>query len=74
MHSFGKLLHTLVYSFQGKMLMPGVQVYCMVAVNSSLVLLGTSTGEILVYDGYEKKLKHQLAPLGDTILCLVHFK
>ncbi len=54
------------------MLTPGVLVYCMVAVGPSMVLLGTSTGEVLVYDGHERKLKHSLAPLKDTILCLVH--
>ena len=59
---------------QGKMMMPGMQVLSMVAVNSRLVLLGTSVGVILVYDGYEQTLKHQLAPLDDSILCLVHIK
>jgi len=59
---------------QGTMLPPKVLVYCMAPIDSSLMLLGTNTGVVYVYDGYERKLKHQLAPLGDSVLCLLYFK
>ena len=49
-------------------------VYCMTSIDSSLMLLGTNMGMVYVYDGYDRKLKHQLAPLGDSVLCLLHFK
>ena len=49
-------------------------VYCMMSIDSSLVLLGTNMGMVYVYDGYDRKLKHQLALLGDSVLCLLHFK
>lgn len=56
------------------MMAPKTLIYCMVAVDSSFVLMGTSKGSILVYDGYDKKLKHSLKLLEDSVLCLVHFK
>ena len=59
---------------QGTMLPPKVLVYCMAPIDSSLMLLGTNTGVVYVYDGYDRKLKHQLAPLGDSVLCLLYFK
>jgi len=43
------------------MLPPKVLVYCMAPIDSSLMLLGTNTGVVHVYDGYDRKLKHQLA-------------
>ena len=63
-----------LYTPQGMMMSPSVQVFCITAVESSLVLMGTNTGVILVYDGYERKLKHQLNPLNDSVLCLAQFK
>jgi len=56
------------------MLPPKLLVYCMAPIDSSLMLLGTNTGVVYVYDGYDRKLKHQLAPLGDSVLCLLYFK
>jgi len=56
------------------MLPPKVLVYCMAPIDFSLMLPGTNTGVVYVYDGYDRKLKHQLAPLGDSVLCLLYFK
>lgn len=52
----------------------GTLVYSMVAVDSSLVVMGLSSGSILVYDGYDKKKKHELKCLDDSVLCLAHLK
>ena len=60
--------------YQGMMLTQKELVYCMTSIDSSLVLLGTNMGVVYVYDGYDQKLKHKLAPLGDSVLCLLHFK
>ena len=59
---------------QGKMMPHGTLIFSMVAVDSSLVLLGSNSGSILVYDGFEKKQKHVLRSLQDSVLCLVHIK
>lgn len=48
-------------------------VYSMVAVGTTLVVLGTNTGHLLVYEGYNKK-EHRLPPLKDSILCLYHVR
>ena len=55
-------------------MIPLVKVYSMVAVQSSHVLLGTDSGQILVYDGYSRKKSHQFSPLHDPVLCLQYFK
>lgn len=49
-------------------------IYSMVAVDSSLVLMGSSTGVIFVYDGYDKELKYSLKSVQDSVLCLIHVK
>ncbi len=59
---------------QGKMMQHGTIIFSMVAVDSSLVLMGSNSGHILVYDGHEKKLKHSLKCLQDSVLCLIHIK
>ena len=57
---------------QGTILTNDMSVYCMVMVSSNTVLLGTSTGAILlyVYNGSEFKMKNRLAQLSDSVLCL----
>lgn len=59
---------------QGMMMPPGTLIFSMVAVDSDLVLLGSNSGSILVYDGFEKRHKHALRNLQDSVLCLVHIK
>ena len=56
------------------MMPPGILIFSMVAVDASLVLLGCNNGGILVYDGFEKKQKHALQTLQDSVLCLLHIK
>ena len=56
------------------MMPPGTLVLSMVAIESALLLMGTSSGNLFVYDSYDRKLKHQLACVGDSVLCLVYFK
>ena len=56
------------------MLSPNELVYCMAPIDSSLMLLGTNTGVVYVYDGYDRKMKHQLARLEDSVICLLYFK
>lgn len=57
------------------MMMPhGIVIYSMVAVDSSLVVMGSNSGDILVYDGNDKKIKHSLKNMEDSILCLTYVK
>lgn len=57
------------------MMMPyGIVIYSMVAMDSSLVVMGSNSGDILVYDGNDKKLKHSLKNVEDSILCLTYVK
>ena len=56
------------------MMQKGTLIFSMLAVDSSLMLMGSNKGYILVYDGFEKKLKHTLRGLDDSILCLIHIK
>ena len=51
------------------MMPQNVLIYTMVSIGQSLVLLGTNTGEIIVYENYDKK-EYKLAPLEDSVLCL----
>ncbi len=67
------MLHHM-YTLQGMMMPHGTLIFSMVAVDSSLVLLGSNSGNILVYDGFEKKRKHVIRTLQDSVLCLVHIK
>lgn len=60
------------FLFQGRMMPQNTMVYCMVAVGT-LVVLGTNTGHLLVYEDYDKK-EHRLPPLKDSIICLYHVK
>ena len=56
------------------MVQHGTLIFSIVAVDSNLVLMGSNKGDILVYDGYDKKQKHSLKSLGDSVLCLIHIK
>lgn len=56
------------------MMPPNTLIYSMVAVNSSFVLMGSNSGSIFVYDGYDQMLKHSLRSLEDSVLCLIHVK
>jgi leucine-rich repeat kinase 2 len=57
---------------QGKIIEQNSAVCCIVAVGQ-LVLLGTSLGDILVFESYDKK-EHRLAPLPDSVLCFCYVK
>ena len=56
------------------MMAQGVVIYSMVNVDPNLMVMGSNSGDILVYDAYEKKLKHSLKNLEDSVLCLTHVK
>ena len=56
------------------MMPPDILIHSMVSVDSSFVLMGSNHGDILVYDGFDKQLKHYLKSLNDSILCLIHVK
>ena len=49
---------------------PSVLILCMVAVDSKYILMGSNSGNVYVYNGNERKMKHQLSPVGDAVLCL----
>ncbi|KAL5473187.1 hypothetical protein EMCRGX_G027636 [Ephydatia muelleri] len=57
---------------KGTILANDMSVYCMLMTSSSTVLLGTSTGAIILYtySGSEFKMKSRLAQLNDSVLCL----
>ena len=56
------------------MMMQNATVFSMAAMDPSLVVMGTNTGVISVYDSSERKLKHHLKQLDDSVLCLTYFK
>ena len=56
------------------MMMKNMKVFSMAAMDPNLVVMGTHTGVIYVYDSSERKLKHQLKQLDDSVLCLTYFK
>ncbi len=59
---------------QGMMLPPGNEIQSMLAVEHFVVLMGTTSGNLFVYDAKDRKFRHQLASLEDTILCLMYFR
>lgn len=59
---------------QGKILPENRRIISMAAVESNLVLMGSSDGDVLVYDGMEKTYMHALKSGGSSILILVYFK
>lgn len=56
------------------MLPHGTVIYSIVAIEADLVVMGSNNGEILVYDGSDKKLKHSLKRVEDSVLCLTYVK
>ena len=56
------------------MMMKSIKVFSMAAIDPNLVVVGTNTGAIFVYDSSERKLKHQLKQLDDSVLSLTYFK
>ena len=49
-------------------------IFSMVAIDCSLVLMGSNSGSILVYDAFQKKLKHTLKRLDDCVLCMLRIR
>ena len=56
------------------MLPPDNIIQSMLAVEHLIVLMGTTSGNLFVYDGRDRKLRHQLARLDDSILTLMYFR
>ncbi len=56
------------------MLPPGNEIQSMIAVEQVVVLMGTTSGNLFVYDAKDRKFRHQLATLEDSILCLMYFR
>ena len=64
----------LLLQLQGEALRD-CQVYCMTVVDNHM-LVGTHTGRICVYQylttEHTYKVKHEVHPLPDTVLCMEH--
>ena len=87
--SFNSLLYTIslhpfrpispyfsvfIFVLQSSPIPPNTVVLCSCAVSSSHVLLGTNSGQVLVYDAYTRRHTHSLYQLPDSVLCLYHVK
>ena len=53
---------------------PNTVIFSIAAIDSDLVLMGSNGGDILVYDGRERKLKHRLCNVRDSVISLIYFK